>query len=125
MQAREGSGHLGEPGQPPWRWINEVLQEPSSLPAPAVQPREGKAGTRSHQENKPVALGGVWVRTKNAAGSGLGPQQQCQEGDRHLVAGRELRAWAEGKYLKLRGRAEFSGQINYLWLTLPNNSLDG
>lgn len=62
---------------------------------------------------------------QRAAGSGLEPQQQGQEGDRHLVAGRELGAWAEGKYLKLRGRAEFSGQINYLWLTLPNNSLDG
>lgn len=62
---------------------------------------------------------------QRAAGSGLEPQQQGQEGDRHLVAGRELGAWAEGKYLKLRGRAEFSGQKNYLWLTLPNNSLEG
>lgn len=40
-------------------------------PNTASTAREGKAITRSHQQNKIVALGGVWVRTKNAAGCRL------------------------------------------------------
>lgn len=74
VQAREESGSTGESRWPPWGWINVILQEPGCqglLQTAAVQPREGKAVTQSHEQNKSMALGGVWVRTKHAVGCRL------------------------------------------------------
>lgn len=74
VQAREEPGFPGESGWAPWGRINVLLQDQAAPNAACAA--KGRRGRHTEppnpiQQNKSVALGGVWVRTKNAAGCRL------------------------------------------------------